>query len=61
LVAIGITWCRRSKGKNYFSTQEWLFFAAVLRRANKFIGLRVGERGVCIVRIGSNQSSTFLI
>jgi hypothetical protein len=37
------------------------FFVAVLRRANKIIGLEVGERGVCLIRIGSNQSSPFLI
>jgi hypothetical protein len=56
-----MTWCRVGiKGKKYFSTQEW-FFATVLRRENEIIGLREGRGGVCILRIGSNQSSPILI
>ena len=44
-----------------FSYPRTVMFATVLRMANKIIGLTVGERGVCILRTGSNQSSPFLI
>jgi len=41
----------------HFLTIFFSFLVVELKTANKKIGVRVGERGVCILMTGSNQSS----
>jgi hypothetical protein len=41
----------------YFFYLRINFLATEVKRDNKKIGVTVGERGVCILRTGSKQSS----
>jgi len=55
---VSITWGRTGKWcSNIFLTIFFSFLVVELKTANKKIGVRVGERGVCILMTGSNQSS----
>ena len=41
----------------FFLPKNSFLLATEFKRANKKIGVRVGERGICILGTGSNQSS----
>jgi hypothetical protein len=61
--SIGITLVgRTAKGSKFplpifFLPKNSFFWLLNWREANKKIGVRVGQRGVCILRTGSSQSS----